>query len=82
MDEERFNQLNSLIKNNPKILSSPDLLKINRCVSYMTFILKETFEYFNLKAQDGVLIFTLRNEKNKIQKLKDKVEEGKKILNI
>ena len=73
------NQLSSLaliIKNNPKILSPNDFIKINRSMSYMTFIIKEAWDYFSLKNSEGVLIFTRR------QAYFERTALGMKIFNI
>jgi hypothetical protein len=65
--------LSDIIKNNPKVLSSPDFIKLNRCVSYMTFIIKEAWEYFSQKTSDGVMIFNLRKINDEKNTLKDKI---------
>jgi hypothetical protein len=75
MDEARFENISNIIKNNPKILSSPDLLKINRSMSYMTFILREIYDYYSQKTPDGVHLFTIRNFKNEIQSLSEKLNK-------
>jgi hypothetical protein len=64
------------VKNNPKVLSAPDYIKINRCVSYMTFMIRETWEFFSSKAPDGFYIFKLR----KILKEKNLLHEKLEIL--
>lgn len=69
-----------MIKDHPKLLSSPDLLKLNRCVSYMTFIIKEIYDYYSLKTSDGTLVFKLRKAKANIQKLKEEAEKVQGLL--
>ena len=78
--EEDFAQIDNIIKSNPKALSSPDLLKLNRCVSYMTFILKEAYDFYALKSPDGVSAIKLRQIKKEVDQLKDKVEKWKSFI--
>jgi hypothetical protein len=62
-----------LVINHPKVLVSSELLKLHRSVSYMTFILKEIYEYTIAKAQDGTPLYTLRNAKNDLITLNEKL---------
>jgi hypothetical protein len=50
-------------------------------MSYMTFIIKEVWEYFSLKNSDNVLIFTLRLINAERNDLRMKIFEIKKHLN-
>ena len=74
MDETRFNNIDSIIKSNPKILSSPEMSKVNRAISYMTFFFKEIHEYFSLKTADGVYFFIIRNKLNELNRLKQEIK--------
>lgn len=81
LDENQFQQIETILRDNPKILSSPDLLKINRCVSYMTFILKEVCEYVCAKTPDETPLFAIRNLNRKISATKEKLDNLNSILN-
>jgi hypothetical protein len=70
-----------MVKENPKILSSPDLLKINRCVSYMTFILKEVCEFVCAKTPDETPLYSIRNLNRQVISLKEKIDNLNSILN-
>jgi hypothetical protein len=72
--DSQHNQLNEIIRANPKVLSSPDFIKLNRCVSYMTFIIKEAWEFYSLRAPDGVMIYNLRKANSERSKLKEKIQ--------
>jgi hypothetical protein len=76
IEDHRCQSIFDILKINPKVLSATDYIKINRCVSYMTFMLKEKWEFFSLKTSDGVYIFKLR----KILQEKNKLEEKLVIL--
>ena len=80
MTKNKFQAMENLVKKSPKILSNIDMGKINRPISYMIFYLKEIYEFFNLKTEDGVYYFEIK-EKNKILKEKEaKIEGLKKLL--
>lgn len=60
LSDKQYELIESILKENPKILSSPDLLKINRCVSYMTFILKEICDYICARLPNETPLFGIR----------------------
>ena len=72
--------MTNLVKENPKILSSPDLLKMNRCVSYMTFMLKEIHDYESAKTNNDIPLFTIRNFIKMKNQIKEKLENLKKFI--
>ena len=78
--EEKFNEVNELIKANPKILSSIDMARINRPISYMTFFIKEVVEYMSLKTSDGVYYYDLRNKSKIMKDNKNIIERYKQLL--
>lgn len=80
ISEERYLLIAEIIKNNPRILSSNDLLKLNRSVSYMSFIIKEVYEFYSLKNPQGVLGLRLRIIKKKYDKIKENNEKLKSLL--
>ena len=57
----------------PKILSSSDYLKINRSVSYMTFFLKEVYDYCSMKI-NGTYVIELRKIKHKLDNYKNLID--------
>jgi hypothetical protein len=67
------------VQNHPKILSSSDYLKINRSISYMTFIMKEIYEYCTQKY-DGIYLNSLRRTKLDVKNLKTVLDFHKKYL--
>lgn len=73
MEESNYNKIAEIVKHQPKVFSSPDFIKLNRCVSYMTFILKECWEYFSSKTSDGVLIFKLRKINKEMEAIKSEI---------
>jgi hypothetical protein len=73
INDEKYQKLLQIFQKNPNVLASHYLIKQNRSVSYMTFFLKEIFDYFSLKTSDGMLVYKLRNIQNVINKLTQKI---------
>jgi hypothetical protein len=59
----------------PKIVNSSDLLKLNRCVSYMSFILKEVCDFFMAKLSNNIPVFKIKMLQEKINGIKSKIEK-------
>ncbi len=64
----QLEKLTKLVSDNPKIFSSNDLTKLNRCISYMTFILKEIYDFVNAKHEE-IPIQTIRFLKKEISSI-------------
>jgi hypothetical protein len=60
INDNQYSNMIELIQNNPKLLMSPELIKFNRSVSYMTFLLKEAFDYVTQKVGENILLYKLR----------------------
>jgi hypothetical protein len=73
IDDEKYDKLLGIIQTHPNVLASHFLMKQNRSVSYMTFFLKEIFDYFSLKTSDGMLAFKIRNIHNEIYRLTHRI---------
>jgi hypothetical protein len=63
-----------------KVEISCALIISARYTSYMTFIIKEAWEYFSLRAPDGVMVYNLRKVNNEKQFLKDKISNLQKTF--
>ncbi|MCQ2817889.1 MAG: hypothetical protein MJ252_11550 [archaeon] len=80
MNKEKFQKIENLVKRSPKILSNIDMGKINRPISYMIFYLKEIFEFFNLKTEDGVYYFELKEKNETLKAIEAKIDNINKAL--
>lgn len=80
LTDDQYNQMTGLLQNYPKLLSSSDLMKINRCVSYLTFILKEFNDYATAKLSDGTPACQVRKAKNSVEPIKKQIENLKGYL--
>ena len=71
----QYERLVKILADYPKLLNSSELLKLSRSVSYMTFILKEVFDYLNLKASDGTHVYLIRTARKTSMELKEKCDK-------
>lgn len=79
--QSQHESLLKLQQDNPKLLNSSDLLKMSRSVSYMTFILKEVFDYLNMKTSDGTFIYMIRTARKTNPLIKEKIDKLQIVLN-
>lgn len=71
--DEHFNKLIKFVEENPDVIQSSSLLRKNRSCSYISFIIKEIYEYYALKSPDDFPVYKLRNEFYEIQNLKNEL---------
>ena len=69
IDDKRFDLVFTFFKENPDVVNSNNLVKINRVCSYMSFLVKQIFEYYSAKAADGFYLYKLRNLLHENKKL-------------
>ena len=77
--DEQINEFTNILDNTHKLLSSHDLFLINKPISFMSFILKEIYEYANLKAYDGSSVTILRKIKIKSEQYLMKIQSLKNL---
>lgn len=70
---KKIELLLTLFEREPKVFSTPELIKINRTISYMSFILKDVKEYIIQKHPDGVFFEEIRFARQRIAFLKQKI---------
>lgn len=75
IDDNNFDLIHSFIKEFPDVIKSTDLLRKNRTCSYMSFLVKEIYDYYSAKATDGFYIYKLRNLYSQTKKLKESLEK-------
>lgn len=78
--DELYEKLTEMLRKHPKILNSTDFLKINRSISYMTFIVKELCDFITAKTNDGLPIYKLREIKNHMREVRGKIGVFKSYL--
>ena len=70
--QEQYDAMCELIKENPNLLSPSDLLRMNRCLSYMSFFLREIYDFCSAKLSDGTPAFKIRLIKSELIVLREK----------
>ena len=77
---KEIEEINALLENHPVIISSSEIMKYNRNMSYMTFIIKDIINYLNLKTQSGILFAEIRERSSEVSTLSLKITKIKNIL--
>lgn len=60
---DQFNKIKDFIQSHPTCLNSVNLIKINKAMSYITFTLKDLYDYLQMKTEDGTYIIWIRELK-------------------
>ena len=71
LTKEKFDKINNIINENNTILNMIAMTKMCRPISLFCFLLKEVYDYINLKTLDEQYYFDLRLKNNELQKYKD-----------
>ncbi len=64
--DEHYENIVNFVAENPDVIQSTSLLRKNRSCSYISFMLKEIYDYYTLKSPDDYRVYKLRNEYNQI----------------
>ncbi len=78
ISDKNFNLIHDKVKDNQDLLNSNRMFGKNRSCSYMSFLMKEIYEYHFAKADDGFYFYKLRNlnkETNNLKNLKNILNE-------
>ncbi len=81
INDKNFDLVHSFIKEAPEVIKSTDLLRKNRTCSYMSFLVKEIYDYYSAKATDGFYMYKLRNLYQQTLKLKESTDKEKNNVN-
>jgi len=75
---KQIERMMAFVQSNPKSILASEIIKINKTVSYMCFVLKDIFDFFSLKYED-IYIYKIRDirENNKILQ-----EKKEMIINL
>ena len=77
---DQFTKIREFINKNPSCLNSLNLIRSNKPVSYITFILNEFYEFLQLKAEDGTLIISIKEMKSNLEENLVKIEKLKLLI--
>ena len=73
ISKEKVDKINDIINSDKKVLSSVDIAKIWRSISYSTLLIKECHEYLNLKTLDDVPYYELKYKNKMLQEYKNEL---------
>ena len=71
LTKEKYDKINNIINENNTVLNMSTMTKLNRPISLFCLMLKEVYDYINLKTLDGQFYFDLRAKNDELQKYKD-----------
>ena len=82
---EKIQKIEKLIEQDKRVITSGDIMKINRPISYLTLFTKEFYEFMEAKTQNGIYYYTFVEKNRLLQKYKNELalieNEGKVINN-
>ena len=61
---DQFNKIREFINDNTSCLNYLTLIRLNKTIAYITFVLKEFYEFLQLKTEDGEFIITIKEIKS------------------
>ena len=71
LTQEKADNINKIINENNNILNMIGINKVCRPISLFCFLLKEVYDYINLKTSDGHYYYELRTKNAQLQKYLD-----------
>ena len=77
---EQIESIKNLINNKEDILSPAMLLRLNRSVSFMTFILRDFYNYLFLQTEDGTKLYEIRAGIQDYDSLGNKIKRLKSLM--
>ena len=79
---QQIESINNLINNKEDLLSPAMLFRLNKSVSYMTFILRDFYNYLFLQTEDGTKLYEIRAGIQDYDSLGNKIKKLKTLTNI
>lgn len=77
ISEEAYEKIIEFIEINPDVINSTNLLRKNRSCSYISFILKEIYDYHTKIVGNNYPVYKLRNLYRDLQNSKELLESLK-----
>lgn len=60
LSTKQVEKIVTFCENNPKIFNSSEMLKMNKAMSFLCFIIKEIYDFVKQKTEDGIYFISLR----------------------
>ncbi len=80
LTNDQYARMSDIVEADKNVLNPSYILKSHKPISYITFILKEIYDFVNRKTLDGTLIQDLRKQRQELRKLKENMAKINSIL--
>ncbi len=80
MSNDQYSRICEIVETNLNVLNPSYILKSHKPGSFLTFILKEIYEYINMRAPDGTLILDLKKQRQELRRIKDGIGKLNTII--
>ena len=80
LSQNQIDNINNIILLNPKVLNPSHILKINNSASFLTFIIREIYEYACIMNEDGQCIAKSRKIYFKYLEMQKKLTKLRSII--
>ena len=77
---DQYKTIKDFIEKYPSCLNYLILIRLNKPIAYSTFILKEFYEYLQLKSEDGCLILSIKEIKSEYEENLSKFNKLKLLI--
>ena len=82
LTKDQFILIKEVVDSNQNFLNPSAMLKKNKIVSYITFIVKEIYDYIHFKTEDGTMIQNLKKRYYELNQMKKRLEKINTVLKI
>jgi len=69
LQKRQIRLIKEIVEKNKNVLNYGFVLQQSKAASYITFFLIELYDYYNLKTEDGVDVFDVRNKNIEVERL-------------
>jgi hypothetical protein len=70
LSKSQLNKINRILQETPKLFNSSHILKISKPISYLTFILKEIYDFSAYRHNPENITRVIEKRKKELEKLK------------
>ena len=70
LKESQISSLINIVNSDENILNYETMLRFGKAAAYLTFFIKEVYEFWNVNSEDRQLIFQIRSKNLEVENLK------------
>lgn len=67
LDRPQLDKVQAMVSSNPKLFATSEILKHNRTMSYLTFVLKDIKDFLLAKTDEGLYFEEVRNAGRRLE---------------